>query len=527
VLLAAVTLILLIAIANVATLLSSRAIVRQREIGLRTALGATGSRIVRQLLTESIALALLGATVGVGLAVAGVRAFAASGLGALPRMNEVHVDGRVLAFTVVVSVASGLIFGLLPAFQAGRTQLTSDLAAGQRESSHRGARRINNVLVVTQLSLSVVLLVAAGLVLKSFERLARVDLGFRPDDIMSIALPLPQRLNGAAAMAAFVRTSLEQVRAVPGVKAASLSWSLPFEDGGNVDGFIIEGRPVPANGAEEQMMQIGVSPGHFSLLGIPMLSGRDFTAADDSTGAFVAIVDETMATRYWHGSDAIGRRIRTGGDDIWYTIVGIVGSVRDLDAATAGMPHLYVSIPQAGGTRLSLAVKTREGTSVLPAVRRAISQIEPAIPLESVRTLTDVVDLSFASRRLVRILLSGFALLAVTLAGVGIYGVMSLHVANRSREFGIRLAVGAEPSRLIRLVLGEGALLATAGVVVGVIGSLVATRWIRSLLYDVSPTDPVVFAVLPMMLALIALAACYVPARRAAKSDPLQALRSE
>jgi predicted permease len=528
VLLAAVTLILLIATANVATLLSSRATVRQREIGLRTALGATGTRVVRQLLTESVALALLGATVGVGLAVVGVRVFAASGLGALPRMSEVHVDGRVLTFTLVVSVASGVLFGLLPAFHAVRSRLTSDLTAGQRESSHRGARRINNGLVVTQLSLSVVLLVAAGLVLKSFERLARVDLGFHPENITSISLPLPQRMNDAAAMAAFVRTSLEQVRAVPGVKAASLSWTLPFEGGGNVDGFIIEGRPAPANGAEEQMMQIAVSPGHFSLLGIPMLSGRDFTTADDSTGAFVAVVDETMATRYWHGADAIGKRIRTGGDDVWYTVVGIVGSVRDLDAATAGMPHLYVSIPQAGGNRLSLALKTSgDAATVLPAVRRAISQIEPSIPLEGVRKLTDIVDFSFASRRLIKILLSGFALLAVTLAGVGIYGVMSLHVANRSREFGIRLAVGAEPSRLVGLVLGEGALLALAGVAVGVIGALIATRWIQSLLYDVSATDPVVFAVLPLTLALIALAACYLPARRAARSDPLIALRSE
>ncbi|MGH7615727.1 MAG: ABC transporter permease, partial [Gemmatimonadaceae bacterium] len=296
---AAVSLILLIATANVATLLSSRASARQHEIALRAALGATSTRVIRQLLTESVALALLGAVVGIGLAFAGVRAFVASHLGALPRMNEVHVDARVLAFTLVVSVASGVLFGLLPAFHAARAGLTSDLAAGQRESSRRGARRVNNGLVVAQLSLSVILLVAAGLVLESFERLARVDLGFRPDNVTSVALPLPQRLNNAAAMAAFVRTSLEQVRAVPGVRGASLAWTLPFEGGGNVDGFVIEGRPPAANGTEEQMMQIAVSPGHFSTLGIPLLYGRDFTTADDSTGAPVAIIDETMATRYW------------------------------------------------------------------------------------------------------------------------------------------------------------------------------------------------------------------------------------
>ena len=527
VLLAAVSLILLIATANVATLLSSRAAARQREIGVRTALGATGVRVVRQLLTESVALALLGAVVGVGLAIVGVRAFIASRLGALPRMNEVHIDGRVLAFTLAVSIASGMLFGLLPALHAARSRAVSGLTAG-RESSHRSTRRVNNVLVVTQLSLSVVLLVAAGLVLKSFERLTQVDLGFRADNITSIALPLPQRMNNAAAMAAFVRTSLEQVRAVPGVKSASLAWGLPFEGGANIDGFLIDGRTTPPSGTEEQMMQIAVSPGHFATLGIPLLYGRDFTTADDSTGMSVGIVDETMATRYWHGADAIGKRIRSGGDDVWFTIVGIVANVRDVDAANAGMPHLYVSIPQAGGNRLSLAVLTSgESGTVIPGVRRAIAQIEPAIPTDGVRKLSDSVDLSFATRRLTKLLLTGFALLAVLLASVGIYGVMSLHVANRNREFGIRLAVGAEPVRLIRLILGEGALLALAGVSVGVVGALVATRWIQSLLFDVSATDPVVFAFLPLTLALVALAACYLPARRAAKSDPLLALRSE
>ncbi|MGH7616719.1 MAG: FtsX-like permease family protein, partial [Gemmatimonadaceae bacterium] len=234
-----------------------------------------------------------------------------------------------------------------------------------------------------------------------------------------------------------------------------------------------------------------------------------------------------MATRYWHGADAIGKRIRAGGDDTWSTIIGVVGSVRDLDAATAGMPHLYMSIPQAGGTRLSLAVRTAgDASTVIPAVRRVIAQIDPGIPLDS-RRLTDIVDFSFAPRRLTELLLSGFAILAVTLAGIGIYGVMSLHVANRSREFGIRLAIGAAPGGLIRLVLGEGAMLAVAGVGVGVIAALIATRWIRSLLYDVSATDPFVFASLSLLLAAIALAACYMPARRAAKSDPLIALRSE
>jgi predicted permease len=528
VLFAAVSLILLIAVANVATLLSSRAATRQREIGLRTALGATRRRVARQLLTESVALALLGAAGGIALAVFGVRAFVASGLGPLPRMEDVHVDGRVLAFTLVVSVASALLFGLLPAIHAARSRPASDLATGQRGGSPRGTHRVNSALVVLQLSLSVIVLVAAGLSLKSFQRITNVALGFRADDVTAIPLSLPPRLNTAAAMNAFVRTSLEEVRAIPGVQSASLAWTLPFEGGGNVDGYMIEGRPTPPSGSEDQLMQIAVSPGHFSTLGIPLLSGRDFVAADDSASLAVAIVDERLARRYWPAGDAIGKRIRTGGDDIWFTIVGIVGNVRDVDAASDGMPHLYVSIPQIGGTRLTLAVRTAsDAAGVIPAVRRAVARIEPTIPLDVVRPLSDVVDFSFASRRLTKILLGGFALLAVTLAAVGIYGVMALHVANRKREFGVRLAVGATPGELLRLVLREGAALAAAGVTIGIAGAYVAGRWIQSLLYDVSPTAPAILVGLPAILAAIALGSCYLPARRAAQSDPLVALRAD
>jgi predicted permease len=528
ILFAAVSLILLIATANVATLLSSRAAGRQREIGLRTALGATGTRVVRQLLTESVALALIGAVVGIALAFGGVRLFTQSKLATLPRIDEITVDGRVLAFTLTVSVLSGLLFGLLPALFAARSRITSDLAAGQRESSHRSTRRVNNALVVAQLSLSVVLLIAAGLVLKSFQRLTALDLGFRSEGVTSVVLPIPQRMNNALALAAFVNRTLEQVRAIPGVRSAALGWTLPFEGSGNYDGFIIDGRPVPASGNEDQTYQIGVSPGYFATLGIPLLHGRDFLASDDSTSQAVGIVDETMASRYWKGSEALGKRIRTTGDTTWYTIIGVVGNVHDGDAAMPPEPHLYVSIPQTGGNPLSLAVLTNgDASTVIPAVRREIAHIEPSIPIESVRTLSSVVDQSFATRRLTKILLGGFSVLAVLLAGVGIYGVMSLHVANRNREFGIRLATGADPGALIRLVLREGIVLATIGVGVGIVGALAATRWIQSLLFDVSPTDPTVYGLLSLLLGGIAVASCLLPARRAAKSDPLTVLRSD
>lgn len=529
VLLAAVALILLIAIANVATLLSARAAARRREITLRAALGASGKRVLRQLLTESVALALLGAVVGAALALFAVRWFTHSSLATLPRVDEVVVDGRVLGFTFVVSVVSGLVFGLLPALHARRARLTSDLTAGQRESSHGGSRKVNNALVVAQLSLSLVLLIAAGLVLKSFQRLTQLDLGFHPDGLTSIALPLPQRIaNDAGRINTFVNATLDRVRAIPGVQTAALAWALPMDQNGNYDGLVIGGRPVPSSGDEGQTYQIAVSPDYFKTMGIPLLYGRDFATSDDSTRLAVGIVDSTLANRYWKGAQALGKRARVTGDTTWFTIIGVVGMVRDGDPALPPWPHLYVSIPQVGANVLSLAIRTSGSNgSVIPAVRRALAQAEPSIPLDDVKTLDSIIDQTYATRRLTKLLLGGFALVALMLAAVGIYGVMSLHVANRNREFGIRLAIGADPRALVRLVLREGAVLAAVGVVLGIAGAIAVTRSLASLLYEVSPTDPTVLLALPLLLAAIAIAACYVPARRAARSDPLSVLRAD
>ena len=530
VLLAAVSLILLIAAANVATLLSSRAARRQREITLRTALGASARRVVRQLLTESVALALVGAAVGTALAVGGVWLFTHSSLASLPRIDEVRVDWRVLTFTLGVSVLSGLAFGVLPAVHTLRSRHGS-LAAATREGARPAARRLNNGLVVAQLSLSVVLLIAAGLVLKSFEKVSEVDLGFRPEGVTSIGLPLPARVGSSAeATLAFMNATLDRLRAVPGVRAAALGWGLPFEGNGNYDGFLIEGRPAPQSGNEGQTYQYAVSPGYFSTLGIPLRFGRDFAPGDDSASTPVAVVDEALAGRYWKGAEALGHRLRVTGDTTMYAIVGVVGDVHDGDPTTPAQPHLYVSLAQVGASRLSLAVRADGAGAIAGAiagVRRALAEIEPTMPLDGVAPLDAVVDRSLATRRLTKILLAGFALLAVVLAGVGIYGVMSLHVANRRREFGIRMAVGADPGALLRLVLREGAALAALGVVIGILGALAATRWIATLLFGVSATDPAVYAGLSLLLAAIAWGACLVPARRAARADPLAALRAD
>src|ERR1043166_6421024 len=336
VLLASVGLMLLIAIANVATLLSSRAAVRQREIGLRTALGATRSRVTRQLLTESVALAVGGAIVGVVLAYVAVRAFTHSGalsIVALPRLGEVHVDARVLAVTLIVTLTSGVLFGLLPALHGFRGRRAADLSSGARESAHRSVRRFNNALVVAQLSLSLVLLIASGLMLESFRRLTTLDLGFRPEGVTSIALPLPPKYsNSATRTNPFIATLLERVRATPGVQSAAFAWGLPFEGNSNTDGYLIQGRPIPSSGNEGQTYQIAVSPGYFATLGIPLRYGRDFTAAGDTTGTPVSIIDESIARKFFTGTNALGKRIRVTGDTTWTTIVGVVGAIHDDDA---------------------------------------------------------------------------------------------------------------------------------------------------------------------------------------------------
>jgi len=297
----------------------------------------------------------------------------------------------------------------------------------------------------------------------------------------------------------------------------------------NTDGYLIEGHAPPAiAGSETQTTQVQVTPGFFGALRIPLLYGRDFDASDRDSSVKVVVVDDALASRYWKGADAIGKRMRMTGDTTWLTIVGVVGSVRDEDVASEPRPHTYFPYAQVPANRPTLAVRTAgDPSSVTTAIRKTIVELEPGIPLDNIRPLSESISRALDNRRLTEILLAAFALLAMTLAAIGIYGVMSLYVSHRHREFGIRLAVGAEPGNLVRLVLAEGMTLALGGVVIGVGGALLGTRWVRTLLYEVSPTDPVVYASLAALLLAVAFASCYLPARRAAKSDPLVALRAE
>ena len=528
---AAVLVILLIAIANVATLLSSRASARGREMAMRAALGATRARLARQLLTESVALAALGGLIGIALAFVLVRAFTHSGVTSLPRVEEVGVDGSVLAFTVLISVASGVLFGLAPMWAATRPRIADSLA-GQKSSAQGGARHLNNLLIVGQIGLSFVLLVSAGLMLKSFRHLMQTDLGFEPAGVTTLTMPLPPQrygMNSTDQNVAFTTSVVDRVRAQPGVRAVGAIFPALYANDVNSDGFLVEGHaPPPGTSSETQTVQLSVTPGLLSTLEMRLLYGRDFTARDRSTTLPVVIVDDELAHRYWRGAEALGHRIRTTGDTTWLTIVGVVASIRDEDVARPARPHTFFPYAQSPGSRPTLVVRTSgAGAGPTEAIRRTIVQLDPGVALTNVRPLADAIALSLEQRRLTQALLTGFAALALILAGVGLYGVISLYVANRHREFGIRLAVGAAPSMLVQLVLREGVGLAVIGVALGAGGAALATRWVRALLYEVTTNDPIVFALLALALLGVAAVACYFPARRAAKSDPLIALRSD
>ena len=530
VLLAAVALVLLIACANVANLLLARATSRTREIAVRVSLGATPRRVARQLLTESVLLSFIGAVVGVGLASLGVRMLDKLPISGIARMEEVSLNGRVLAFTAGLTVLTGLLFGLMPAVRA----YSMGIAGGMREGA-RGTvshRRLNSALVAVQFALSLVLLIGAGLLLKSFQRLESVDLGFNAENTLTMVATLPRtKYDNEEKALRFYDDAIEKLRNAPGFKQVGLTTNLPFGDGGEVDGFIVEGQEPPAGGNITQVEQAelqSVIPGTFQALGIPLLQGRDFQSADHSQAPRVAIIDEPLARRYWPQGDAIGKRIQTTGEREWMTIVGIAGGIKHVSLAEEKQPHIYFPLAQQPAPRASFVVRT-DGppNAAIPTFRAAIRQVDPDMPLYLVRSMTEIIGQTLSTQRLTNILLTAFAILALTLAAVGIYSTMSVYVGSRTKEFGIRLALGAQPGVLRRAVLRQGMWLTAAGVVVGIAGALALTRTIKSLLFEVSATDPLVFTASPVLLVVVSLVACYTPARRATKVDPLVALRDE
>ncbi|MBF5045668.1 ABC transporter permease [Aggregicoccus sp. 17bor-14] len=531
-LLGAVGFVLLIACTNVASLLLARAAARGRELSVRAALGAARSRLARQLLTESLLLSLLGGALGLLLALWGTEALVAWVGDGLPRASEVRPDAAVLLFTLAVSVGTGLLFGLAPALSGSRADLHAAMREGSRGTGGTRAVRLRSLFVVSQVALALVLLVGAGLLVRSFVRLQAVDPGFRPEGVLSARVSLPDgAYPDAAARARFHTAWLEQVRALPGVEAAGLTTLLPLR--GRADrGLDVEGVEPPAGAVRPAVEYRAVSPGYLETLGVALRRGRALADTDGAQGAPVLLLNEAaVKVLFPGGEDPLGRRIRLRSRKApqpWTTVVGVVGDVREWGLDVPARPTAYFSALQAGPSAVSLVVRTRAApTALLGSLRTELARLDSGLPLFEVAPLSEVVEASVGQRSLTLALMLGFALVALGLAGLGLYGVIAFGVAQRSREVGIRLALGARPAQVLRLVVGQGLRLALAGVALGLVLALALGRLLGGLLYGVQPADPLTLLAVPLLLTGVALLASWVPARRATRVDPASTLRAE
>ncbi len=522
----AVGLVLLIACANVAGLLLARNSARRKEIAMRTALGAGRGRIVRQLLTESVLLSIVGGVAGVILAYAGVRGLVRWAGDVLPRASEVALDGRVFAFALAVSLLTGLAFGLLPALQLGRRDLSAAIRENGRASAGRASHSLQGSLIAAELAIAMVLLVGSGLLLKTLARLAAVPTGFDAERVLAMDLSLDDRkYPDAGRRSTFVRDVLGRVESLPGVVAAGTATTLPLS--GATDNFIYEESRGPDHGCGTDYDF--VAGDYYRAMGVRLLRGRRFSEADDSPGAPpTAVINQALSRELFGDRDPIGTRVRGPfNGDRWTTVVGIVEDVRHRGLDRKAPPRIY--LPQAFATsNFSLVVRTSVAPlSMGESVRRAILALDPDQPVARIRALEQDVRGSQARRRLLSTLLTVFAALAMVLAAVGLYGTMAFWMGQRTREIGIRVALGAGRAQVLRLLVGQGAKLVLAGLGLGLVGAFFLTRVLGHLLFEISPTDPPTFALTSMLLAGAALSACYVPARRAATLDPMAALRCE
>ena len=533
VLLVAVGFVLLIACANVANLLLARAAGRQKEIATRTALGASRWRIIRQLLTESVLLSLLGGVVGLLLAKWGMDLLLTLAPQGLPRLDNVSLDGRVIVFTAAVTLLTGVIFGLVPAWQSSKPNLNETMKDAGRGSSEGGRRQLmRSTLVVLEVASALVLLVGAGLMIKSFWRLQQVDPGFNPDKALTVSVALPKtKYPEESQQVAFFQQLIERAGALPGVQAAGAGHVIPLSDNDFVLAFEIDGRPPLPPGASQSTNYYSVSAGYFKAMGIPLRRGRLFTERDTKDSPRVALINETMATKMFPYEDPIGKRITFDNRDKnpgWFEIVGIVGDVKQYGLDEATTMQTYEPYTQQTFSYMTLVVRTTgDPANLSTAIRSEILKLDKDQPAGNVKTLSEFFSTSIAQQRFSMVLLGVFAAVALVLAAVGIYGVLSYAVTQRTHEIGIRMALGAGRRDVLRLVVGQGMLLTMIGVAGGVIAALALTRLMASLLFGVTATDAVTFASVASVLVAVALLACYVPARRATKVDPLVALRYE
>ena len=528
ILLGAVGFVLLIACANVANLQLARSAVRQREIAIRAAVGAGRRRIIRQLLTESILLSLIGGVLGLLLTFVGLRLLVSLGPDTLPRLNEIAIDARVLGFTFVVSLITGVVFGLAPAVRSSRIDLNGVLKDSGRTTG-AGHNRARNAFVVVQVALSLVLLIGAGLLVRSYSHIQNANPGFNPQNVLSFRMSLPNSKYKGPAVTNFYKQLTDRLKALPGVESVGTSYSLPMSSVAFAWGPItIEGY-VPKHSADFIMSnERFVSPGYFSAMGVPLVKGRLFDERDVKDAQQTVIVNENLAERFWPNQDPIGKRLERGDKEPWRTVVGVVKDTKEFSFDNEPPISIYHPHEQFPIGTMFIVVRASTPTSALtPAITKELRALDPELPAFEFKTMEQRLSDNLSRRRFSTFLLGVFSLVALVLAAIGIYGVMAYSVTQRTQEIGIRMALGAEPGKIMLMIVRHSLVLVVVGVFLGLAGAFALTRVMSSLLFRVSATDTLTFVAPPLILAAVALLASYFPARRAARMDPTVALRNE
>jgi predicted permease len=532
VLFAAVGFVLLIACANVANLLLARVAARHKEVAIRIALGASRWRLVRQLLTESILLASAGGLLGLLLAYWGIDLLVALTPGDVPRLNEIGLHAPVFIWTLLVSILTGVLFGLAPALQASKPDLNESLKESGRTSAGLERSRLRNLLVVSEVALALVLLICAGLMIKSFMRLQQVSPGFEPKNLLTMNISLPRQKYPEAQQAnGFYNQLFERVRAVPGVEAVGGIDPLPLSDSNGTTGFVVEGGPMLALADRPEVGERSVTPDYFQTMRIPVLKGRAFTAQDRENTPRAMIVNEALARRYWPNEEVLGKRLGFEDDaskQVWWEIVGVVGNVKHERLDAEAKPEVFFPYEQSPRNFMSLVVRTTSDPSrMIAGVRDQVLAIDKDQPVFDIKTMEQRLSKTVAQSRFIMLLLGVFSALALILAAVGIYGVMAYVVSLRTHEIGIRMALGAQGRDVLRMVVRQGMTLVLIGVAIGLVAAFALTRLMSSLLYGVTATDPLTFITVALVLGMVALLAIFIPARRATRVDPMEALRYE
>jgi predicted permease len=534
VLLGAVGFVLLIACGNVANLLLSRAAVREKELAIRTAVGADRSRILRQLLTESLLLAILGGIAGLALAVIGIEVIRLFGPANIPRLAEIGIDAGVLAFTFAISLITGLVFGLAPAMRAARVDANAALKEGGRGSLGVGHGRLRKLLITAEVALSLVLLIGAALLVRSYARITHANPGFDPRNVLSFRVSLPGfRYRTPEVVSQFYKQFEDQIKALPGVRFVGSNYQLPLSSVALAwEPIGIEGYVPTAAGNDLIISSSGyVSPDYFQAMGMPLLKGRPFTLADNRESPPVVIVDDKLAARFWPTEDPIGKRLRQGANGPWRTVVGVVADTREYEVNAEPPITAFFPVEQYGIGSRFIVIRTDDAggdaRALTTSVNRVIRSLDPELPTYDVSTMDSRLHDSLARRRLSMVLLGAFAVFALVLAAIGIYGVIAYWVDQRTREIGIRMALGADRGRILRLVAREFGVMVGVGLAIGLAGAFALTRVLNSLLFGVTATDVTTFALIPLVLAAIAVAATYLPARRATRVEPIVAVRAE